>query len=128
MCFGMTLPGRIQYSRWTDSEGQIRYGYKIIAEKANFLAKVKDASKHPRSAARSCSAAPIEDPKNPALAIGQGGDCACSFGILEPTPDREIETSSKPKVELLKWPFASVARNIRYFRETLSLPLRRQIG
>ena len=43
------VTGRIHYSRWTDSEGQTRYGCEIIAEQVDFLAKAKE----------SCS----EDPK-----------------------------------------------------------------
>ncbi|MDF8334333.1 single-stranded DNA-binding protein [Novosphingobium cyanobacteriorum] len=39
------VTGRIHYSRWTDSEGQIRYGCEIIAEQVDFLAKAKEAGK-----------------------------------------------------------------------------------
>jgi single-strand DNA-binding protein len=39
------VTGRIHYSRWTDSEGQTRYGCEIIAEQVDFLAKAKEASK-----------------------------------------------------------------------------------
>ena len=35
---------RIHYSRWTDSEGQTRYGCEIIAEQVDFLAKAKQSS------------------------------------------------------------------------------------
>ena len=34
----------IHYSRWTDSEGQVRYGCEIIAEQVDFLAKAKEAT------------------------------------------------------------------------------------
>ena len=37
------VTGRIHYSRWTDSEGQTRYGCEIIAEQVDFLAKAKEA-------------------------------------------------------------------------------------
>jgi single-strand DNA-binding protein len=39
------VTGRIHYSRWTDSEGQTRYGCEIVAEQVDFLAKAKEASK-----------------------------------------------------------------------------------
>ena len=38
------VTGRIHYSRWTDSEGQSRYGCEIIAEQVDFLAKAKEAT------------------------------------------------------------------------------------
>ena len=38
------VTGRIHYSRWTDSEGQTRYGCEIIAEQIDFLAKAKESS------------------------------------------------------------------------------------
>jgi single-strand DNA-binding protein len=38
------VTGRIHYSRWTDSEGQARYGCEIIAEQVDFLAKAKEAT------------------------------------------------------------------------------------
>ena len=38
------ITGRIHYSRWTDSEGQTRYGCEIIAEQVDFLAKAKEAT------------------------------------------------------------------------------------
>ncbi|HVI98279.1 MAG TPA: single-stranded DNA-binding protein [Sphingomonas sp.] len=38
------VTGRIHYSRWTDSEGQARYGCEIIAEQVDFLAKAKEAA------------------------------------------------------------------------------------
>ncbi|HQV03934.1 MULTISPECIES: single-stranded DNA-binding protein [unclassified Novosphingobium] len=38
------VTGRIHYSRWTDSEGQTRYGCEIIAEQVDFLAKAKEAT------------------------------------------------------------------------------------
>jgi len=38
------VTGRIHYSRWTDSEGQTRYGCEIIAEQVDFLAKAKESS------------------------------------------------------------------------------------
>ncbi len=38
------ITGRIHYSRWTDSEGQTRYGCEIIAEQVDFLAKANEAS------------------------------------------------------------------------------------
>lgn len=39
------VTGRIHYSRWTDSEGQARYGCEIVAEQVDFLAKAKEATK-----------------------------------------------------------------------------------
>ena len=36
------VTGRIHYSRWTDAEGQIRYGCEIIAEQVDFLARAKE--------------------------------------------------------------------------------------
>ena len=36
--------GRIHYTRWTDNEGQTRYGCEIIAEQVDFLAKAKEAT------------------------------------------------------------------------------------
>ena len=36
------VTGRIHYTRWTDKNGQIRYGYEIIAEQVDFLARAKD--------------------------------------------------------------------------------------
>ena len=39
------VTGRIHYSRWTDSEGQTRYGCEIVAERVDFLARAKEASK-----------------------------------------------------------------------------------
>ena len=38
------ITGRIHCSRWTDSEGQTRYGCEIIAEQVDFLAKAKEAT------------------------------------------------------------------------------------
>jgi single-strand DNA-binding protein len=38
------VAGRIHYSRWTDSEGQARYGCEIVAEQVDFLAKAKEAT------------------------------------------------------------------------------------
>ena len=38
------VTGRIHYSRWTDSEGQTRYGCEIIPEQVDFLAKAKESS------------------------------------------------------------------------------------
>lgn len=38
------VTGRIHYSRWTDSEGQARYGCEIVAEQVDFLAKAKEAA------------------------------------------------------------------------------------
>ena len=38
------VTGRIHYSRWTDSDGQTRYGCEIIAEQFDFLAKAKESS------------------------------------------------------------------------------------
>ena len=35
------VQGRIHYSRWTDSEGQQRYGCEIIAEQIDFLSRGK---------------------------------------------------------------------------------------
>jgi len=35
------VTGRIHYSRWTDNEGQTRYGCEIIAEKVDFLSRPK---------------------------------------------------------------------------------------
>jgi hypothetical protein len=37
------VTGRIHYSRWTDSEGQTRYGCEIVAEQVDFLARAKEA-------------------------------------------------------------------------------------
>ena len=37
--------GRIHYTRWTDNEGQTRYGCEIVAEQVDFLAKAKEATK-----------------------------------------------------------------------------------
>ncbi len=43
------ITGRIHYSRWTDSEGQTRYGCEIVAEQVDFLAKAKEtATEQPR--------------------------------------------------------------------------------
>ena len=39
------VTGRIHYTRWTDNEGQIRYGCEIVAEQVDFLAKAKEATK-----------------------------------------------------------------------------------
>jgi single-strand DNA-binding protein len=36
------VTGRLHYTRWTDKNGQIRYGCEIIAEQVEFLAKAKD--------------------------------------------------------------------------------------
>ena len=36
------VTGRIHYSRWTDADGQIRYGCEIIAEQVDFLARAKE--------------------------------------------------------------------------------------
>lgn len=36
------VTGRIHYTRWTDKNGQIRYGCEIIAEQVDFLAKAKE--------------------------------------------------------------------------------------
>ncbi|MGF7156201.1 single-stranded DNA-binding protein [Novosphingobium gossypii] len=33
----LAITGRIHYSRWTDNEGQTRYGCEIIAEDVEFL-------------------------------------------------------------------------------------------
>ena len=38
------VTGRIHYTRWTDSEGQARYGCEIVAEQVDFLAKAKEAA------------------------------------------------------------------------------------
>lgn len=38
------VTGRIHYTRWTDNEGQTRYGCEIIAEQVDFLAKAKEAT------------------------------------------------------------------------------------
>lgn len=38
------VTGRIHHSRWSDSEGQVRYGCEIIAEQVDFLAKAKEAA------------------------------------------------------------------------------------
>ena len=38
------VTGHIHYSRWTDNEGQTRYGCEIIAEQVDFLAKAKEAT------------------------------------------------------------------------------------
>ena len=38
------VTGRVHYSRWTDSEGQARYGCEIVAEQVDFLAKAKEAT------------------------------------------------------------------------------------
>ena len=35
------VTGRIRYSRWTDSEGNARYGCEIVAEQVDFLARAK---------------------------------------------------------------------------------------
>jgi single-strand DNA-binding protein len=35
------VQGRIHYSRWTDSEGQQRYGCEIVAEQIDFLSRGK---------------------------------------------------------------------------------------
>ena len=35
------VSGRIHYSRWTDSDGQARYGCEIVAEQVDFLARAK---------------------------------------------------------------------------------------
>ena len=40
------VTGRIHYTRWTDSEGQTRYGCEITAEQIDFLAKAKVATKN----------------------------------------------------------------------------------
>ena len=39
------VTGRIHYTRWTDAEGQIKYGCEIIGEQVDFLAKAKEAIK-----------------------------------------------------------------------------------
>ena len=39
------VTGRIHYTRWTDAEGQTRYGCEIVAEQVDFLAKAKEATK-----------------------------------------------------------------------------------
>ncbi len=36
---------RIHYTKWTDAEGQARYGCEIVSEQVDFLAKAKEASK-----------------------------------------------------------------------------------
>ncbi|WP_225010911.1 single-stranded DNA-binding protein [Novosphingobium percolationis] len=36
------VTGRIHYTRWTDKNGQFRYGCEIIAEQVDFLAKAKE--------------------------------------------------------------------------------------
>lgn len=33
----LAVTGRIHYSRWTDNEGQTRYGCEIVAEEVEFL-------------------------------------------------------------------------------------------
>ena len=38
------VTGRIHYTKWTDAEGQTRYGCEIIAEQVDFLAKAKEAT------------------------------------------------------------------------------------
>ena len=38
------VTGRIHYTRWTDAEGQNRYGCEIVAEQVDFLAKAKEAT------------------------------------------------------------------------------------
>lgn len=38
------VTGRIHYSKWTDQNGQDRYGCEIIAEQVDFLAKAKEAT------------------------------------------------------------------------------------
>ena len=38
------VTGRIHYTRWTDNEGQTRYGCEIVAEQVDFLAKAKEAT------------------------------------------------------------------------------------
>jgi single-strand DNA-binding protein len=38
------VTGRIHYTRWTDVEGQTRYGCEIIGEQVDFLAKAKEAA------------------------------------------------------------------------------------
>jgi single-strand DNA-binding protein len=38
------VTGRIHCTRWTDNEGQTRYGCEIIAEQVDFLAKAKEAT------------------------------------------------------------------------------------
>jgi len=38
------VTGRIHYSRWTDNQGQNRYGCEIVAEQVDFLAKAKEAT------------------------------------------------------------------------------------
>ncbi|QGN55155.1 single-stranded DNA-binding protein [Novosphingobium sp. Gsoil 351] len=35
------VTGRLHYTRWTDSEGQVRHGCEIVAEQVDFLAKAK---------------------------------------------------------------------------------------
>ena len=42
------VTGRIHYSRWTDSEGQTRYGCEIVAEQVDFLARAKEAAAEQR--------------------------------------------------------------------------------
>ncbi|MCH7628172.1 MAG: single-stranded DNA-binding protein [Proteobacteria bacterium] len=38
------VTGRIHYTRWTDKNGQIRYGCEIIAEQVDFLTRAKSPS------------------------------------------------------------------------------------
>ena len=38
------VTGRIHYTRWTDAEGQTRYGCEIVADQVDFLAKAKEAT------------------------------------------------------------------------------------
>ena len=39
------VTGRIHYTKWTDQNGTDRYGYELIAEQVDFLAKAKEATK-----------------------------------------------------------------------------------
>jgi single-strand DNA-binding protein len=39
------VTGRIDYTKWTDAEGQTRCGCEIITEQVDFLAKAKEAAK-----------------------------------------------------------------------------------
>ena len=38
------VTGRIHYTKWTDNEGQTRYGCEIVAEQVDFLAKAKESN------------------------------------------------------------------------------------
>ncbi|MDP3673870.1 MAG: hypothetical protein Q8R44_02060 [Novosphingobium sp.] len=43
--FRRDLNGSPPSTRWTEAEGQARYGCEIIAEQVDFLAKAKEATK-----------------------------------------------------------------------------------